>query len=98
MATFMQQFDKAVDWVRKVEARRVSLLKRSGYATYRDMKAIESEGNDSTTLRNAEMDCSELESAFAQVARLASGMGKAMGREADELDKAAQKASLNESP
>ena len=56
MASFMRQFERAIDQVHKAEAERVRGMKSSGYTTYRDMRVEEAMSDDSTGLRNAESD------------------------------------------
>jgi hypothetical protein len=86
MASFNQIFDGAVKKVQKAEKERSKFIHGQGYRTYRDMKQEET---DPDVLRMAADDCQRVESAYLGVVNLAKRMSRAMAKEAESLNNAA---------
>jgi len=98
MATFDSRFKKAYKAVLAAERRRVDTLLSSGFPTYRDLIAIgggedvpRASSKDIEAMMDSASACRASVDAFDALAYLATEMGKAMNRQAEELERTVRK-------
>jgi protein-disulfide isomerase-like protein with CxxC motif len=100
MATFDERFRKAYRAVLAAERRRVDTLLESGFPTYRDLIAIgggeryfvpRASPKDIDAMMDSASACRASVDAIDALASLATEMGKAMNRQAEELKRTARK-------
>jgi len=89
--TFLKNFENAYKHLLGGEKERVRFIKASGYDTYSDMIHGEMMGDDPSVLREASSDCLNAAGAYRKLAYLASNMAKALDKQADKLDRAADR-------
>jgi hypothetical protein len=91
MAKFDERFRKAYRAVLAAERRRVDTLLESGFPTYRDLIAIGGGERYIDAMMDSASACRASVDAFDALAYLATEMGKAMNRQAEELERTARK-------